>query len=45
MSGYGDIGPPGCWYAVLILAVIGIVSGIYWLVKGIIWLTHHITIT
>lgn len=35
----------GCMNWVLVLAIAGIVSAIYWIVIGIIWLFNHVRIS
>jgi hypothetical protein len=44
--GFGDIGPPEWfWYLLFLLAAIGGIAMIYFLIKFIIWCIHHISIT
>jgi hypothetical protein len=35
----------GCMNWVLLLAIVGIASALYWIVVGIIWLFNHISIS
>lgn len=39
-----NTGPEGCWKAAFVLAILGIISFFYLLVKGGIWLFNHIKI-
>lgn len=45
MSGYGNMGSTAFWVSVLILAAIGVISAIVWIVKGVIWIYNHVTIS
>lgn len=40
-----DTGPPGCWLAGAIMALVGVAAVIYFAAKGIIWLLNHVHIS
>lgn len=40
-----NLGPGWFWNLIMILAAIGVISGIVWVVKGIIWLFNHVHIS
>lgn len=39
-----NTGPDWIWTAIPILALIGIIALLVWIIKGIIWLFNHIQI-
>lgn len=40
-----NLGPGWIWYLLfIIMGAIGIIASIVWVIKGIIWLFHHIQI-
>ena len=40
-----DLGPEWFWNLLGVLAVIGIIASLVWVVKGIIWLINHVQFT
>lgn len=40
-----DLGPAGCWYAAFVLALFGLAAVVYLIVRGIIWVSHHVNIS
>lgn len=39
-----DLGPEWFWKLVGFLAGVGLIAGVIWIIKGIIWLFNHVTI-
>ena len=37
-----DLGPEWFCNLLMILAILGVLSSIFWIVKGIIWLFNHV---
>lgn len=39
-----DMGPRWLWNLILLFALFGVVSGVFGLIKGILWVIHHVKI-
>jgi hypothetical protein len=37
-----DFGPDWFWYLLFIVALVGIIASVVWVIKAIIWLFNHV---